>query len=78
MEFGKKLPNFHLPPEICIKRLMSALSHRQKAERYVKLQSFGSLSQPQKQPKKQMNNQATPRPENKFFGKNLWASLIVS
>ena len=61
MEFGKKLPNFHLPPEICIKRLMSALSHRQKAERYVKLQSFGSLSQQQKQPKKE-NEQPSNTP----------------
>ena len=78
MEFGKNWPNFHLPPDICIKRLMSVQSHRHKGERYVKRQSFGSLSQPQKEAKKQMNNPATPRPDNKFLGNNLWASSIVS
>ena len=30
------------------------------------------------EPKKQMNNPAAPRPDNKFLGNNLWASSIVS
>ena len=48
----ENLPNFHLPPEICIERLMTVPSHRHKGEIYVSMQSLGSLLQPQKQAKK--------------------------